>query len=1586
MTQHADAAANDVVEQLVALAHERLGEHGPLVGEYLRRYVAATDSDDLVRRPVDDLFGAALWHWQLGRHRSPGQTIVRVLSPEVDRDGWSSPHSVVLLITDDAPFLVDSVRMVLERHGLGIHLMIHPMLGVRRDRDGVITDFPARGGHVEAWTQMEIDRCDAGLMAELERSIATAIADVHLAVDDFEEMRARTTTLAERLEAGEGPDSDAAHQGARLLQWLVRRHFVFLGAADYECRSGRLKLRSESVLGLARNPAEIDPPFVDDGAPVVVARADRRSTVHRASRLTCISVRRFDESGRVVGEHRLVGLFSALAYRESVTAVPLVREKVAEVLRRADAPADSHTGRAVRTVLESFPRDELFEIDVDALYPVVMGIVGLQERQLVRAFVVHEHNPHYATALVYLPRQRFTIDAAARVAVVVRRAFGGDREEHSTLVGTSALARVTVSVRCPSAPIPAPDLDEVVRRIDALTTTWLERLRSEMVAQLGEGEGLALLDSIGQDVPPSYTAVVEPRSAVGDLVRLASVARAPGEGAALTSALVRPTDSADHVLRFRVYRRGAEMPLADVLPLLDHLGLSALDERPFRFAVDGTGVWLYDIGVRLPDGVRLDEHRDGEVRAAFAGLVSGEIEADGLNRLVLAAGLTCRQVDVLRAYAKYLRQVGFPFRQATIEDTLVRLPGVAANLARLFDTRFDPGLTADRAATTAELVALIDAELDAVPSLDDDRIGRAFLHLVMATTRTNAFRPADGGGRRPVLAFKLDPMLVADLPLPRPMHEIWVHSARVEGVHLRGGPVARGGIRWSDRRDDFRTEILGLLKAQMVKNAVIVPTGAKGGFVVKRPLAAGDALRAEVLECYRMFIAGLLDVTDNLVAGAVVPPPDVVRYDGDDPYLVVAADKGTAAFSDVANEISAGYGFWLGDAFASGGSAGYDHKAMGITARGAWESVRRHAQTLGLDADRDAITVVGIGDMSGDVFGNGMLCSANLRLVAAFDHRHIFLDPDPDPARAFDERRRLFELPRSSWADYDVIQLSPGGAVVPRSAKVVPISAQVRARLAIEADSLSPNELISAILRAPVDLLWNGGIGTYVKASDESHAEVGDRANDAVRVDGAQLRCRMVGEGGNLGLTQRGRVEYALAGGLVYTDAIDNSAGVDTSDHEVNIKILLGGPVADGRLTSRRRNELLASMTDEVAELVLDDNRAQTLALAIARRQALPMLNVHARYLNLLEAEGWLDRSLEHLPTEAQLADRQAAGTGLTTPEFAVLLAYTKNANVVEVVKSDLPDDPYLVADLVGYFPRVLQEQLRDDILGHRLRREIIATTVGNQMVNLQGISFDHRMTEETGLGVPDITRAWVAARDVLGTPERWAAIESIGDHVSLDEQIDLFLEARRMTERVTLWLLRRQRPPVDIARTVATLGAPMLQLEGELRSVLAGAMAEQVDRIADQRHRAGVPQGLANRSALWPILHIGPDMVELARRYEQSVTSVAATYWGLFDRLDLFWLWERVGALPRNDRWETQARSAVRDDLLGALVELTDGALSTGHPLEGWLDANLRAVERMRATFREIRRGGTFDLTTLSVGVRQLRNLALSHGRPVGR
>jgi glutamate dehydrogenase len=1017
--------------------------------------------------------------------------------------------------------------------------------------------------------------------------------------------------------------------------------------------------------------------------------------------------------------------------------------------------------------------------------------------------------------------------------------------------------------------------------------------------------------------------------------------------------------------------------------MFESMGLRVRDERPYEVVPsDGSPTWIYDFGVEYTADRELDTDEVRErFRDTFVRVWSGVVESDGFNGLVLRAGLDWRDVSVLRAVARYLRQAQIAFSDRYMEQALNAHPRVASALVELFRARFDPA--GDRAPAAADAIAQeIEEKIDAVESLDEDRILRGFLAVVRAMLRTNYFQPVAGGAPKPYVSFKLDPARIPLLPAPRPRFEIFVHSPRVEGVHLRGGAVARGGLRWSDRREDFRTEILGLMKAQTVKNALIVPVGAKGGFVVKRPPADREGLADEVVACYRTFISGLLDLTDNVHDGQVRPPADVVRHDGDDPYLVVAADKGTATFSDIANGIAQEYGFWLGDAFASGGSVGYDHKAMGITARSAWESVKRHFRELGSDTQNEDFTVVGIGDMSGDVFGNGMLLSPHIKLIGAFDHRHVFLDPDPDPAAGFAERRRLFELPRSSWADYDASLIAEGGGVWPRSAKSITVSEAARQALGIEADRLTPAELIRALLRAPVDLLWNGGIGTYVKATAENNADVGDKANDAVRVDASQLRCRVVGEGGNLGFTQRGRVEYALGGGRINTDAIDNAGGVNCSDHEVNIKILLDTVVADGDLTRKQRNRLLADMTEAVGERVLRGSYLQTQALSLALAQAASMVDVHDRMMRSLEQVGRLDRDLEALPDGEALAER---GDGLTQPELAVLLAYSKITLYAGLLESDLPEDEALTAELADYFPAPLPERFADRLPQHRLRREIVATRVTNGVVDRAGITFVFRLQEDTGAAPADIARAYAVARDVFDMRGFWSDVEALDLNVAASTRIAMLLEARRLVERATRWLLRSRPRPLDIGAEIERFADGAAAVAEALPGVLVAAEREEFDARVRAAVEERVTAELARRVAGMGDLFAALDIVGVASSTERSIGKVAALHFLVGGRVHLHWLRDRIATLPRENRWQAMARAALRDDLFSLHAELTadvlrnSGADATADAearLDRWIDANRPLVERCLGILGDIRAGGTYDLTTLPVALRELRNL----------
>ena len=1254
------------------------------VEEFVRRLYRWVPAEDIQARGVPDLTAAALSLWRLSRSRELGSPpLVRAFVPNEREHGWRSPHTIVEVVSDDMPFLVDSVRMALQRLGCDVLLIVHPVI----DHESVM--------HVE------IDRRDdPALLEEICSEVRAVLGEVRAAVEDWPAMLERTVALRDALDSAAGtvPTEDIAEATA-LLDWLMDGNFIFLGFREYELTrtdsAADLVPVEGTGLGILRGtrisaPSEAFsrlPPRVKTIAHIpralTITKANALSRVHRPVRLDYIGVKRFDSNGLVVGERRLLGLLTGHAYKAPFADVPIVRRKARQVLARAAFPPGGHDEKALLDVLETYPREELFQMDVNTLFQHAMGIVWLGERQLVRVFPRLDEFERFVSFLVFLPRERFNTENRMKVQEILRDAVDGEGTDFALRLSESVLVRLHIVISTQPGQLPELDVWDIEQRIADATRSWTEDLRLALRGGPGEA-GEEDWRRYAGAFPAVYRADNPVDQAVRDIRSIDDLPHSDG----LAVRLSRSPSG----LRCRVFSWKAALELSEVVPILEHMGVRVADERPYELTPAGAPVThISDFGMRADTDVELAAVREAFEDGLWRAL-TGRIESDPINGLILTAGLRWRDTVVLRAVTRYLRQAGTTFSDRYLTGTLLAHPVVAALLVELFKARLDPR-HAD-AARAQELDERIVETIEAVESLDEDRILSYYLAVIRACLRTNHFNDA---GR---LAMKLDSSKIALLPEPRPWVEVFVHSLDTEGVHLRGGPVARGGLRWSERPEDFRTEVLGLMKAQMVKNALIVPVGAKGGFVVKNPAlpagAGGQAATPEqVVSSYRTFVSALLDVSDNVVEGKVVPPAGIVRHDGDDPYLVVAADKGTAKFSDVANEIAVGRGFWLGDAFASGGSAGYDHKAMGITARGAWESVRRHFRELGVDVMAQDVTVVGIGDMSGDVFGNGMLLSRHIRLVAAFDHRHVFLDPDPDPEAGFAERRRLFEAPRSSWDDYDRSLISAGGGVFPRTAKSIAVSPEAQRALGIEADALAPNELIRAILRAPVDLLWSGGVGTYVKSSEESNADVGDRFNDAVRVDGRDLRSRVVGEGGNLGFTQRGRIEFALAGGHLNTDAIDNAGGVNCSDHEVNIKILLHEAIGDGTLVAAERDALLADMRDAVGDRVIEANRAQALALSLERREAPHVLDAHVGVMRALEARGVLDRALEALPDEEELAARRTAGDGLTQPELAVLLAYAKIAVRAQLLDSDTPEESVDVARAAARVPLPAARALR---------------------------------------------------------------------------------------------------------------------------------------------------------------------------------------------------------------------------------------------------------------------------------------------------
>ncbi|HET6433139.1 NAD-glutamate dehydrogenase [Dyella sp.] len=1566
--------------------------------------------------------------------RQVGRASVRVLNPMAGHDG----RSVVEVVTDDMPFLVDTVSMIVSAE-LQIHAVIHPVVRATRDASGKLQALGDEADSAESVMHLEVDRlADEAAQAALKSRIEDALEDVRAAVRDWAAMRDQARAIAADLPQRQPAlDPRVAREAGEFLRWVAEDNFTFLGYREYEVRQGPdgevLQSVDGSGLGiLSGNERSVAPrslsslsarTAVPAGAAeaVILTKTNARSQVHRPGHMDYIGVLRFDASGKPVAEQRFLGLFSSNAYMARPQDVPLVREKVEAVLTRSGLKRDSYSGKSLRHILETLPRDELFQSNEDELFNAVTGILELRQRAHTRLFVRRDRYGRFFTCMVFVPRERFNTTVRERIEALLRDALHGEQVDSAVLMGEAALARLHVVVRPRVGEQVSYDTTALEHGVAAIVRNWQDEVRDVLVRNVGAHEGVVLANRFARALPPGYIDEVTPEVAAADVQALAGL----DSEDAIRMSLYRHADGS---LRFKVIHYGHPIPLSEALPMLENMGVRMLAEHVYTLENQHQPLTIHDFELKPKQPLTFElAHVRDRFERSFEALWRGQAESDGFNNLVLFAQADWRQVAVLRGYCKYLQQVGIAFSQTYMEATLNRYPAIAGVLIELFYAKFDPrreSLSADereragedlrrqmvalipeatraahaelvdgmvaslaqpRAAQVQVLTDALRTLLDDVASLDDERIVKSYLDVMDATLRTSYFQQWNGQVR-PYISFKFDSHRVPDAPKPVPYREIFVYSPRVEGVHLRFGPVARGGLRWSDRREDFRTEVLGLVKAQMVKNTVIVPVGSKGGFYVKNPPEGGDrdAQQAEGIACYRLFIAGLLDITDNLVEGQVVPPHDVVRHDQDDPYLVVAADKGTATFSDIANAISVEHGFWLGDAFASGGSNGYDHKAMGITAKGAWESVKRHFRALGRDSQTQDFTCVGIGDMSGDVFGNGMLLSRHIKLVAAFDHRHVFLDPSPDVERSFVERERMFALPRSSWADYDTSLISTGGGVYPRSAKSIPISPEVRAVLGIKGDAthLPPNELLSAILEAPVDLLWNGGIGTYVKAASETHADVGDRANNALRVNGAELRCKVVGEGGNLGMTQKGRIEAAQHGVLLNTDFIDNSAGVDTSDHEVNIKILLGDAVQRGELTEEQRNQQLRVMTDEVGQLVLWDNYRQNQAITLMEHQSTKRLGSMAHFIRTLEGEGLLDRQVENLPTDAELTERKARSQGLTRPELSVLLSYDKIKLFQQLLESDVPEDPYLSKELVRYFPEPLHDKYAEHMQRHRLKREIIATAVTNSTINRMGATFMMRMQEDTGQGPAAIAKAYTAAREILDARELWAQIEVLDSQVAESTQIDAILQIWSLLRHMTRWLLNRPGGTLDIAANVDRYQSRVSELRKALPDALTDTGRGDFESSQEKWVGLGLPAELAVRLARLSELRAALDMVEVAQHSGEPVAKVATVFYELGEALDLEWLRDQIEALPVEGHWHAQARGSLLDELnhqhraLALQVLSLCGERTDRSPVQAWLERDDATLKYTRTMLAEILTQNA-DYPIASVAVRRLAQLA---------
>lgn len=1603
-----DDARQDFLRQLAERLSARL-EAGKAaeVEAFASYFYASLPFDDLESRRLDDLYGATLSVWHFIQNFDVAEPKVRVFNPDFEEHGWQSPHTFVAVLHDDMPFLVDSVRIELNRRGITVHAIHNAVLATERGADHRLARVTgprasdAPDGR-ESLIVIEIDRhSDPAVLAELQASLHEVLVDVRTAVADFDPMREQVKRALEELRVGcpaqTAPEDHA--EAIAFLEWLLHDNFTFLGYDAYETveQGGKQQLvKAEgSELGVFR----LDQPRyrerirtelgVEAGRFVLVpelltfSKSAHHARVHRPTYPDYISIDRYDGEGNLIGEHRFLGLFTATVYNESPRNVPILRRKLKAVMEIAGFNPKGHNGKQLLQILEVYPRDDLFQIGTEELAQTALGILSIRERRRVRLFVREDRPGRFYSCLAFVPRDVFSTELRLRIQEMLCEELDATFGDFNTYLSESVLARIQFILRFKGDRPVEYDLKRLEAKLAKLARNWRDDLQAACIEGFGEEQANRLMDRFRDAFPASYRDDFSARTAVYDLQHIGEL----DEGEPLSLSLYRLVEEEGSGVNLKLFHREVPIPLSDVLPMMENLGLRVIGERPYEITATDADYWIHDFDLEHHTSaeVNLQEMRKPFIEA-FQRIWAGEADNDAFNRLIIGANLDWREVAMLRAYARYLKQIRFGVSQEYMAATLASHPEITRELVTLFELRFDP----EERPAEGEVEACIERIhrlLDDVASLNDDQLLRRYMELIQATLRTNYYQARQDGEPKDYIAFKLEPGKVTGMPKPRPAFEIFVCSPRLEGVHLRGGKVARGGLRWSDRLEDFRTEVLGLVKAQQVKNSVIVPVGAKGGFVCKRlPEGDREAFQREGIECYKTFIRALLDVTDNLKGGELVPPREVVRHDEDDPYLVVAADKGTATFSDIANEISAEYDHWLGDAFASGGANGYDHKKMGITAKGAWESVKRHFRNLGVNTQQDEFTVVGIGDMGGDVFGNGMLLSDRIRLVGAFNHLHIFVDPEPDAAATFAERQRLFEMPRSSWEDFDASLISEGGGVFKRSAKSVPISPQMKKRFGIREERLSPSELIRAMLRSEVDLIWNGGIGTYVKGSEESDADVGDKANDALRIDGRELNCRVVGEGGNLGFTQRGRMEAAARGVRINTDFIDNAGGVNCSDHEVNIKILIDEVVKRGDMTGKQRNQLLADMTGEVSELVLRGNYRQTQALDLAELLSREGVGPFRRFISELEAAGQIDRELEFLPGDEVLEERAANQQGMLLPELAVLISYAKSVLKGDLITSEVPDDAVMEGHVERIFPAVLVERYRDEIYEHRLKREIVATQVANDLVDHMGIVFVRRLIDATGAGRAEIARAYVIAREVFQLDHLWEQIEALDNQVASQVQYGMMLDLMRLIRRATRWFLRA-RLGSDTREIIDYFAPRLAQLREGIGKRLRGEELEAWEARRAELGAAGVPEALAASVAAAGSLYAGLGIIQAARQAGEKPQKVAEVFYEIGSRLELPWLIGQITALRVRDSWQAQARDTFRDDVDRQQLALTvsvlgmegGGTQAGAERVARWLQQNAEMHRRWCRLLEQVGSGSQGGFPLFAVAVRELVDLAES-------
>ncbi len=1583
-------------ERLQASVPESL--HGSL-NYFVHRVYDHAAVSDLTDYATDDLAGLTVSLWRHLGKWAEGTSKVKVFNPNVEEHEWQSPHTGLVVLARDVPFVVDSVRMALNRLQANIHRLFYGDFSVRRDDNGQFIGFDEKAStNNELLVYFEIDHMSSAReRRQLERELSTILGDVALVVEDFGAIAKKVQAAREEVAGltGKGLQKAEVDEAKVFLDWWLDNHFTFLAMDEYKVTKNDVTPVKSSGLGLfrERRRTSIDRSDMqgdqmlaaaNDPRIITFAKSGQRSVVHRPAYGDYVIIKRYDDNGKVVGGFRFLGLYTSAVYHDSPRSIPIVRRKISEVLKQSGFVEGSHNYKELAQILHTFPRDELILSTVEELLETTLSVLSIQERKLIRLFMRQDPFGKFVTALVYMPREIFNTEIRMQIHDLIASYLDIEGSDFSLHLSESVLARIRFVFKLKQPVSGELDLAHIERQIVQLARRWRDELYNALVESLGEEQGVDLYGLYRDAFPYGYRDTYSARVGVTDIQRMEVLFGDPQTSLALSFYLSQePTHSS---LKLKIFHQNSELMLSDLVPVLENFGLRVVDEIPYPVErSDGQRMYIYDFTLLYEADPDLDPSSLREMfHDAFINIWYGRAENDSYNQLIIGSRLTWREVAMLRAYAHYMKQIRFGISQEYIANTLIRHSDLTEMLTFIFSGRFNPARK-KRKELEAKYRERLEAGLEKVPNLNEDRILRKYMELISATLRTNFYQALPDGSPKDYLSFKLNPRTISDMPQPRPLYEIFVYSPRVEGVHLRGGKVARGGLRWSDRLEDFRTEVLGLVKAQQVKNAVIVPVGAKGGFVGKKLPDPSDreAFMEEGIACYRTFIQGLLDISDNLRSGEVTPPRDVIRHDDDDPYLVVAADKGTASFSDIANEVAKSYDFWLGDAFASGGSHGYDHKKMGITARGAWVSVQRHFREMQLNVQKDPVTVIGVGDMGGDVFGNGLLRSDSVKLMAAFNHLHIFMDPDPDPAKSFKERERLFNLPRSSWEDYDRKVLSKGAMIVSRNAKSVELTPEVQKAFSIRKKQLAPTELLSELLRAPVDLIWNGGIGTYVKASTESHADVGDKANDSLRIDATELRAKVIGEGGNLGFTQLARVEFALRGGRCYTDFIDNAGGVDCSDHEVNIKILLDELVKNGDLTVKHRNEWLVKMTDEVANLVLANNYKQTQAISMAVREATHRIEEYRRHIGRFESAGKLNRALEFLPSDETISERKVSGQSLVAPELSVLISYSKADLKEALIRQEAGQDAYLVNEVNTAFPGSLTKKFSDQVHQHRLKGEIVATQLANDLFNHMGIVFVHRLQESTGASELEVVKGYVAARDTFGMHALWSQIEQLDNQVDNNLQLSMMLRLSRMVRRATRTLIKNNRLGFDVAQVVKQYREPVQRLAKQLPELLHGEIARQNSEVIRQYQDAGVPEDLAQQVALCEHLYHGIGIVGVVSQLNAPLDRVAQTFFTLGERLSLNQFGAALSEMPVGTHWQAMAREALRDDLEWQQQRLTLGVLKQqgDQPIEealaAWMEAHRPLVDRWLRIVREILATSEPEFSMYSVATRELLDLS---------